>query len=344
MSAAVRFSPVRLAALVGAGLLAIGASLALGGALGAQRIDLREALSLPGSLDAELLFGLRLPRLALALIVGAGLSAAGAAYQGLLRNPLADPFVLGVSGGAALGGTLAIAASELLARAGVPFPEGLAVGPSAFVGALLATLLSFAGGVRHGRLDPLRTLLVGVIFNAFAASLITLAKTAIAPERAQELLFWLTGALGHEKGSTLALAAAATALSIGVLFVAAPRVNLLALGDDTARSLGVPVTATRALVFVAASLAVAVAVSLTGLVAFVGLLVPHVARLVLGPDQRLLVPASALFGGAFLVLADLAARLLFLPLGTELPVGALTALAGGPLFLLALARERTSGA
>lgn len=340
MTAAVRFSPARLTALVAAGGGAIALSLALGGALGAQRIDLWEALSRPGSLDAELLFGLRLPRLALALIVGAGLSAAGAAYQGLLRNPLADPFVLGVSGGAALGGTLAIAASELLARAGLPFPEGLAVGPSAFVGALLATLLSFAGGVRHGRLDPLRTLLVGVIFNAFAASLITLAKTAIAPERAQELLFWLTGALGHESTSTLALAALATALSIAVLFLAAPRVNLLALGDDTARSLGVPVTATRAIVFVAASLAVAVAVSLTGLVAFVGLLVPHVARLVLGPDQRLLVPASALFGGAFLVLADLAARLLFVPLGTELPVGALTALAGGPLFLVALARER----
>jgi len=327
-------------ALVALGLVAIGLSSLAGAALGAQPISLPLALTDPGSIDAELLFGLRLPRLALALVVGAGLSAAGAAYQGLLRNPLADPFVLGVSGGAALGGTVAITAAELLTRAGLPLSPELAIGPSAFVGALLATLLSFAGGLRHGRLDPLRALLVGVVFNAFAASLITLAKTAIAPERAQELLFWLTGALGHEPPHRLALAALATALSLAALFFAAPRVNLLGLGDDAARSLGVPVAATRALVFAAASLAVAVAVSLTGLVAFVGLLVPHLARLVLGPDQRLLVPASALFGAAFLVLADLAARLLFVPLGTELPVGALTALAGGPLFLLALARER----
>ena len=335
-----RFTPRRLA-LVALGLSAlVAALLVLGSAFGAEPVDLGRALADPGSLDAQLLFGLRLPRLVLAAIVGAGLAAAGAAYQGLLRNPLADPFVLGVSGGAALGGTLALVASELALRVGVVVPAGgVAVATAAFAGAVLATLLAFAAGLRQGRLDPTRCLLVGVIFNSFAAALITLLKTAVSPERAQELLFWLTGALGYEEPLTLLGIGLAIGTATLALFALAPKVNLLALGDDAAASLGVDVARVRAGVFLAASLAVGVAVSRTGLVAFVGLLVPHLVRLAFGPDQRLLVPAAALGGAAFLLAADLAARLLFVPLGTELPVGALTALFGGPLFVVLLRRE-----
>lgn len=334
---ALRFSPGKMAvALAVSGAALVGAFL-LGAAVGAEHVDLATAFTRPESLDARILFGLRLPRLILGAIAGAGLSAAGAAYQGLLRNPLADPFVLGVSGGAALGGTLALVAGGLLAAIGLS--GGAVVAIASFAGAVLATLLAFAAGRRAGRLDPVRTLLTGVIFNSFAGALITLVKTAVSPEKAQELLFWLTGTLGYESPGTLVLAGVATAAATLLLAAQGNALNLLALGDDGAASLGVNVQRVRATVFLASSLAVGVAVSLTGLLAFVGLLVPHLARLALGPDQRLLVPASALGGAAFLLLADTAARLLFVPLGTELPVGALTALAGGPFFLLLLRRE-----
>lgn len=335
-----RFSPGRLAAIVGGLAALVVISFAGAGLLGAEPVDLSAALRDPASVDGRIVFGLRLPRLLLAAIAGAGLAAAGAAYQGLLRNPLADPFVLGVSGGAALGGTVALVAGELLGRVGVTLPgSGLAVAGVAFLGAVAATFLSFAAGLRNGRLDPTRTLLVGVIFNFFASALITVLKVVVSPEKAQELLFWLTGALGYESGGTLLVAGTVTVAAVLVLSALAPAVNLLALGDDGAAALGVDVARVRTWVFLAASAAVGVIVSLTGMVAFVGLVVPHLCRLAFGPDQRLLVPASALGGAAFLLLADLGARLLFVPLGTELPVGALTALVGGPFFLLLLRRD-----
>lgn len=340
LSRARRFSPGRLAAVLGALALLTLVAMVAGALLGAEAIDLHAALASPASIDARILFGLRLPRLVLAMIAGAGLSAAGAAYQGLLRNPLADPFVLGVSGGAALGGSLALAAGSLLGFAGAASAAGGSlVTVAAFAGAAGATLLAFTAGFRNGRLDPTRSLLAGVVFNSFAAALITLIKTAVSPEDAQALLFWLTGSLGYESWSTLAAAGSATALTTFVLARQGHALNLLTLGDDSATTLGVDVARVRLVVFLAASLAVAIAVSLTGMVAFVGLIVPHLIRLGLGPDQRLLIPASALGGAAFLLLADLGARLLFVPLGTELPVGALTALAGGPFFLMLLRRK-----
>lgn len=336
------FSPSRLALALSAGTVALLLAAVLSASVGPESVDLLAAFSSPGSLDGRIFFGLRLPRLILGAIVGTGLSAAGAAYQGLLRNPLADPFVLGVSGGAALGGALALVGGSLLASWNSTLPwEGAAVGAASFVGAILATFLAFAAGRRGGRLDPVRTLLTGVIFNSFAAAAITLLKTVVSPEKAQELLFWLTGSLGYEPAGTLVFAAVATAIASLLLVTQGHALNLLSLGDEGAASLGVDVGRVRVVVFLAASLAVAVAVSLTGLLAFVGLLVPHLARLLLGPDLRLLIPASALGGATFLLLADTMARILFVPLGTELPVGALTALAGGPFFLGLLLRERS---
>ena len=335
-----RFSPARLAWVLGVLFVLTAMVFVAGAMLGAEPIGLRRALEDPESIDARILFGLRLPRLVLALIAGAGLSAAGAAYQGLLRNPLADPFVLGVSGGAALGGTLALAAGSLLPPLGMSWlVGGTLVTSAAFVGAAGATLLAFAAGRSGGRLDPTRTLLAGVVFNSFAAALITLLKTAVSPEKAQELLFWLTGTLGYESWSTLLAAGIATLLTILFLARQGHALNVLTLGDDSAAALGIDVARVRLVVFAAASLAVAVAVSLTGMVAFVGLVVPHMMRLSLGPDLRLLIPASALGGAAFLLAADLGARLLFIPLGTELPAGALTALTGGPFFLMLLRRK-----
>ncbi|MFO7156808.1 MAG: iron ABC transporter permease [Pseudomonadota bacterium] len=331
------FSPGRAAVILfGLGLLLAGLFV-LGCLAGAESIDLSRALREPGSLDGRILFGLRLPRLALAAITGMGLAAAGAAYQGLLRNPLADPFILGVSGGAALGGTLALALGASFFALGAS--RGM-VAVFAASGAALATALAFVAGKRSGQLDPVRTLLAGVIFNSFAASLVTVLKTLVAPETAQQLLFWLTGSIGYESGRTLLFAAIGTLLPTALLSTQGHALNLLALGDEGAASLGVDVARLRNTVFFASSVVVGIAVSLTGLVAFVGLLVPHLLRLAFGADHRLLIPASALGGAIFLVAADLGARLLFPLLGTELPAGALTALAGGPFFLFLFLRRQ----
>ncbi|HEX8909931.1 MAG TPA: iron ABC transporter permease [Anaeromyxobacteraceae bacterium] len=314
--------------------------------MGAQPVSLRAAL-LGAEPDRSILLGLRLPRALLAAVVGCALAAAGTALQALLRNPLAEPFVLGVSGGAALGGTLVLLAASLATRLFAPLGELLGAAPPVAVGAIAgaagATLLVFALGRVGGRLVPEAALLVGVVFNAFAAAVITLLKVLVRPDDAARLLYWLMGAIGYESGRTLAVGAACVGAAVGALGLLSGRLNLLALGDDEAASLGVHVGRTRAAVLLAASAATGAAVALSGMVGFVGLIVPHAARRVLGPDHRLLVPATALFGAAFLVLADALARVAFLPLGTEPPVGALTAFLGGPLFLWLLRRAEGRG-
>jgi len=275
----------------------------------------------------------RLDRVWLAALAGAALSVVGVAFQALLRNPLADPFVMGVSGGAALGGTLAMVGLGGLA-------EGLVLeGPAAFAGALCAMLLIYRVGRVGGRLDATTVLLVGVVFNAFASAVITFIKVVVTAQKAQEVLGWLMGIITDYDLSTLAALSPGIIAGIVVLWFAAPGMNALALGESGALELGVPVERLKVLVFFAASLLVGLAVCVTGLVGFVGLMVPHVCRLWLGPDHRLLVPASALAGAAFLVLADLLSRLAFVAIGRELPVGVITAFLGGPFFLWLLRRR-----
>jgi iron complex transport system permease protein len=336
----------RLAAAVLLGAIALAAALALSCALGAQPVSFARALA-GDEPDRSILLGLRVPRALLGAVVGCALAAAGTALQAILRNPLAEPFVLGVSGGAALGGTIVLLAASLVARAFEPAGALLAsaspVALGAIAGAAGATVLVFALGRIGGRLVPEAALLVGVVFNAFAAAVITLLKVLVPPEQAARLLYWLMGSVGYEAPGTLAFAAAVIGLAVGALVVLSAQLNLLALGDEEAASLGVTVQRARGAVLLAASAATGAAVALSGLVGFVGLIVPHALRRLLGPDHRVLVPASALFGAAFLVLADTGARVLFVHLGTEPPVGALTAFAGGPLFLWLLRRaERRS--
>jgi len=332
----------RLAVALGTGLVALAAALAVALLLGAQRISLAAALA-GVEPDRSILVGLRFPRVVVGALVGAALGTAGVALQALLRNPLAEPFVLGVSGGAALGGTAVLAASATLGPAATAaLAGGPAVALGASAGAAAATALVFALGRIGGRLVPEAALLVGVIFNAFAAGLITVVKVMVQPEEASRLLYWLTGAVGYASPGTVAAGAVLVAVSTAVLVVLSGQLNLLSLGDDEAASLGVEVGRSRGAVFLAASLATGAAVALAGLVGFVGLIVPHLLRRAFGPDHRVLVAASALFGAAFLVLADAAARLAFLPLGSEPPVGALTALLGGPLFLWLLRRSERS--
>jgi iron complex transport system permease protein len=293
--------------------------------------------------DATVLFRLRIPRVVLAAIVGAGLSVAGVALQALLRNPLADPFVFGLSGGAAIGAALSVAVTgTALGVAGVSAAGWIGLLPTQFaavLGSLAASVLVFTLGRARGRLHPERALLVGVVFNSFASALVIALEAVLAPEKTQAVLLWLAGTLGYEPQPVLVAAGAVVLVAAAILTALAGRLNLLALGDEGAAALGVDVERTRLLSFFAASAAVGAAVALTGLVGFVGLVVPHAVRLVAGPDHRVVLPASALGGAAFLVLADAIARMLFRGLGTEPPVGAVTALLGAPLFVLLLRRR-----
>ena len=283
----------RLMVAFGTGLVALAAALAVALLLGAQRISLAAALS-GVEPDRSILVGLRLPRVVVGALVGAALGTAGVALQALLRNPLAEPFVLGVSGGAALGGTAVLAASAALGPAAAALAGGTAVALGASAGAAAATALVFALGRIGGRLVPEAALLVGVIFNAFAAGVITVVKVMVQPEEASRLLYWLTGAVGYASPGTVAAGAVLVAVSTAVLVVLSGQLNLLSLGDDEAASLGVEVGRSRGAVFLAASLATGAAVALAGLVGFVGLIVPHLLRRAFGPDHRVLVAASAL--------------------------------------------------
>jgi iron complex transport system permease protein len=353
-AAAVRLTPARAAAILG-GLTAclfVAALFAL--AFGESALDLGAALSDAAGRERLVLVDLRLPRVLLAAVIGGALAVSGCALQALLRNPLADPFVLGVSGGAALGGTLSLAVggaalSTALGNAGrlLPGPLGSIVGGllsrapttiAALMGALVASLVVYTAGRFGDRLSTYGALLAGVVFNALASAAITFLKAMLPPERLSDLVYWLAGALDYPEWSSVAGVAVFEAIGVGLVIWYAADLNLLSLGDEGAASLGVEVERVRRLLFLGTSLCVAAAVAVTGLVGFVGLIVPHVLRLWLGPDQRLLLPASAVGGAFFLVLADLLARVLFRPLGTATPVGVLTALIGGPIFLWMLRR------
>jgi iron complex transport system permease protein len=210
-------------------------------------------------------------------------------------------------------------------------------------GALGAVALVRLLAAQGGRISAAAALLAGAVLNAMAGALVLLAELAISPERAQQILMWLSGSFGYPTWPALGWGCAAIALGCAILCALAGRLRLLALGAEEAAQLGVDVASTARWALAAASLAVASAVALSGLIGFVGLLVPHLLRLWLGPDQRLLLPASVVFGAAFLVATDGVARLAFLPAGVEPPVGAVTAMLGGPLFLVLLRRELRAG-
>jgi iron complex transport system permease protein len=319
---------VALGLLGGATLLAAALGLALGsGALDWGRVWRGEGL------DAAIVWRARLPRVGAGALLGGGLAAVGVVFQALLRNPLADPYILGVSGGAALGGALALAL--------LPAVVG-GVQASAFGGALLATALLWRLARGRTGASALVILLGGVVFNAFAGAGVLLIEAIVEARKAQEILFWLMGTLAVETLGLreLALAAALVVGASAWMLRHGRALNALALGDEGARGVGVDVVRLRRSLLVAACVVVGAAVSVGGLIGFVGLVVPHLLRLVLGPDHRLLLPASVLGGAAFLVLCDLGSRLLFGAFTTELPVGVVTAFLGGPLFLYLLWRER----
>jgi iron complex transport system permease protein len=289
--------------------------------------------------NIAMLLALRVPRALTAFTVGALLAMAGALMQVLLRNPLAEPYVLGVSGGSAAGALLAML---MAASIGLPRQNIAAVGAVLGAGVAVVLLFGLVGkSLRRLPLSPMaaghRLLLTGVMLAAGFGAVITLVLTLAADTQLRGMVFWLMGDLEDSRFLPIAALIAFAVLLWSVWN--APRLNLLARGESFAQLLGVPVVRLRVATLCAASLATAAAVTMAGTIGFVGLVVPHGLRLLIGNDQRVLLPAAALAGGAGLTLADLAARTVVSP--TQLPVGVITALIGVPLFLWLLSRSRT---
>ena len=299
--------------------------------IGSESVGLAQVFG-PDTRAHAILFASRLPRILLAALVGVALASSGGAYQALLRNPLADPFILGVSGGAALGSVAAV---------GLRLPFSL-VSTCAFGGALISMLAIFSIARTRGRLPPATLLLTGVIFNAFCFALILFINAMVPMEQAYEILTLLIGNLEATDLGTVAILGLFVMAGFAVLCMLSWRMNLLALGDDEAQSLGVDLRKIRAGTFVASSLMVGAAVAASGLIGFVGLFIPHMVRLGIGADHRLLIPASGLAGAAFLIAADTVARtaLMNTTFATQLPVGVITAMVGAPLFIFLLKRSQ----
>ncbi len=286
------------------------------------------ALAGGGGPASAIVWDLRLPRVVLGFLVGGVLAVSGASLQVLVRNPLADPYLLGISGGAGLGAVLAVSA-------GVASPW--LVPAAAFAGAVatMATvyaLASAAGGALDGRV----LLLAGVVVGAFAGALVTGVLAVSPAQHARTALVWLMGGLGGVGWPGIAALACYAVPGLAVLAAEARALNLLAMGDEPARHLGADVDRSRRRVYLAASLLTAAAVAAAGIIGFVGLIVPHAIRLLRGHDHRALLPAAFVAGGALLVLADAGARTVVAPV--ELPVGVVTALVGVPVFALLLRR------
>jgi len=281
--------------------------------------------------ERTILFAIRLPRIIFAGIVGAALSTAGVVFQALLRNPLADPYILGVSGGSAVGAIIGI----IIGAGCVPF----GIPALAFLGAVLTVALVFVIGSREGRLDSNTLLLAGVIVNAFFSAVIMFFISISSNADLHNIAFWLMGDMSLADGDKIMLMGLLLAAGTGVVYCYARQLNLIVAGEETAMQLGVDVKRTKIVLFFAGSLMTAVAVSFTGIIGFVGLVIPHMMRMALGTDHRLLLPASLLFGASFLVIADTIARVIF-P-GMELPVGVVTALCGAPYFIYLLRTRST---
>jgi len=281
--------------------------------------------------DYEIFVHVRLPRIILAAIVGAALACSGVVFQALLRNPLADPYILGISSGAGLGAIVAVIGGlnwTLWGRSPIAV--------FAFAGALGTVWLVWFIGRFTGKSHVTGLILAGVVVNAFFSAVIMFLISVAKSDEVYATIFWLMGNMTEESFLVLWLGAGCVGAGIIALFYISPKLNALSFGEDDARSMGVNTAGTRTIAFAVAALITAIAVSLSGLVGFVGLVVPHGVRLVSGPDHRQLLPLSGIVGAIFLVAADTLARVIVAP--AQLPVGVVTAIVGGPFFLVLLVK------
>jgi iron complex transport system permease protein len=305
---------------------------------GSSGIHFQETLNIltgkpnPASIANTIVWQVRLPRVLLAAAVGAVLSLGGLVFQALLRNPLAEPYILGISGGSAIGAILAM----LLGLSYFPGVALFSFGGSLMVLAFVITLAGSTLGNTMLSKDSL--LLGGVMMNAFCAAIIMFLISMTRSFQVQHILYWLMGDLSSLQQGQLPVLLITVPCCM-VIFIMARPLNLLLLGRETAAALGINVKSTVLLLLVVTSLMVSTIVSLSGLVGFVGLVIPHIFRLLFGPDHRLLVPACLLGGASYLIICDLLARIL--PSAGEMPVGIITALIGAPLFILLLTRQET---
>jgi len=272
-----------------------------------------------------ILFKIRLPRILLAGLVGFTLSLGGVVFQALLRNPLAEPFILGISSGAAVGAII-----------GIFFGCGFTFGVPllSFMGALFTVLLVMGISSRHGGLESSTLLLTGVIINAFFTAVIMFFITTTSDSRLHSMLFWLYGDLSQSKYVQLSISLPFILIVSGVIYIFSSHLNLIVGGEESALQMGVEVELLKWISFLGISLIIGIAVSFSGIIGFVGLIVPHLMRMILGSDHRLLIPASSLGGAVFLIAADTLARTIISP--SELPVGVITAFLGAPFFIYLL--------
>ena len=291
-------------------------------------------LYIPGISDADftfeqqaLLWYIRMPRTLVGLLVGAALAAAGAVLQGIFSNPLADPSLLGVTSGAATGAVIAIAA-------GIGFTHLVSLPFFAFTGAAAAVSLTVLLSVRQGKIPVMPLLLAGMAVSILAGALTAGILTGLNEQKLQQYLFWMIGSLDFRRWEHVTLAAGPIIAGLTGLLLLSRQLNVLALGETEARAVGMAVMPFRLLILLLASLITAAAVCVSGSISFVGLIIPHIARLLVGPDYRILLPFSALAGATFLVLCDTLGRVLICP--NEIRTGIMTALMGVPYFLYLL--------
>jgi iron complex transport system permease protein len=302
---------------------------------GQQKISLANILKGPSVVPSDnidyQIFILRIQRIILAALVGSALASAGVILQALLRNPLADPYILGISSGAGLGTIIAVVS-------GISFSlwAGSPISLFAFAGSLGTVWLVWLVGSFTGKWQVTSLLLAGVVINAFLSAVIMFLITIAKSDQIRTTVYWLMGNITSKDWLTLAFAAICIIGGQIGLFAICNKLNALSLGEQEAQGLGINTNRVKIIAFALSAFITAVAVSLSGLIGFIGLIIPHGVRLILGPDHRQLLPASALIGAAFLIIADTISRTAF---GLEqLPVGIVTAIAGGPFFLLLLAK------
>jgi len=307
--------------------------------IGSEQVSLKAVFShstirATANPDYEIFVRVRLPRIILASLVGAALACSGVVFQALLRNPLADPYILGISSGAGLGAIIAVIGGlnwTLWGRSPIAV--------FAFAGALgTVWLVWFIGGLT-GRFHISGLLLAGVVVNAFFSAVMMFLTSILKAEQIYATIFWLMGNMAEEDFLVLWIGAGCVVGGVIVLFYISPQLNALSFGAEDARSMGVNIVRTRTVAFAVAAGITAIAVSLSGLIGFVGLVVPHAVRLLFGPDHRQLLPLSGVVGAIFLIVADTLARTIVAP--AQLPVGVVTALVGGPVFLVLLVKHST---
>ncbi|MBQ7567492.1 iron ABC transporter permease [bacterium] len=314
------------------------AAIILGLTIGSAEVPLRDIFGmLSGKADISptvrtIVMELRGPRVLLGLMVGANLALAGCGFQGIMRNPLADPYIVGTSAGASLGATLAIVLH-------LPTPVAWAspIPAFAFLGALGAMLLVYRLSAIGGSVPMETFLLAGVVVGSFAGAMVSFLMT-LADRDLYSVITWLMGSLSQADSSMVILVLPYTAVGVIAMICLAPALNIISMGEESASSLGVDIEKLKISVIIVGSLITAASVAAAGIIGFLGLFIPHIVRMVTGPDHRILLPIAALVGASFLILTDLAARTLFAP--RELPVGVLTALIGAPFFFWLLHRRR----